>query len=60
MAVRGLEGVASVKELSMEDKVDDVRHSLPALGAVAVKKLLEESDGDVAMAIRLGQSRGFE
>jgi len=49
----------SLEELTMEDKVDEVRTVLPSLSSMAVKKLLQESGEDVAQAIKLGQSRGF-
>lgn len=54
-----LKGVTSIQELTLEDKVDEVRIALPGLSSMGVKKLLQETDENVHEAIMLGQSRGF-
>ena len=54
-----LRGVASLEEMTLEDKVDEVRLALPAMSSFAVKKLLAEAGENVHDAIVLGQSRGF-
>lgn len=54
-----LKGAVSAKEVTLDDKVDEVRLALPALSTRDVKKLLQESNENVHQAIILGQSRGF-
>jgi len=54
-----LKGVASLQEVSFEDKIDELRVALPGLPSLALKKLLQENDEDVHKAIIEGQARGF-
>jgi len=54
-----LKGVVPVNELTLEDKLDELRKGLPSFSSFTLKKLLNENDNNVELALMKGQSQGF-
>ena len=46
-------------ELSIDDKIDEMRLAMPAASTDQLKKLLDECAGDMHQAIIAGQSQGL-
>ena len=59
LAADGSSGMGHLSWSETEDKMDELRDVFQGYSTDQLKKMLDEAGGDVALAIKQGQAKGF-